>query len=283
VPTPPSLAPNSGPGNTGDDKSKSPPSPSSQSSPPDLVSSLLDRCEVTHFSEIYERWVNARGGAVTLSDLQGFNAIFTLDKVREDIDKHPLLLLAHPPRPANLKVPGGDTWHVVDHRGLKSWIKKIFAIKAEDVGQQVNPANGIKIPGEGAGAPHGLGLMVSLADIQGYLGVGDDQEGKLDLLLERACTLPGVFLRRTQAHGNAVGDARVAGPIADTWNARNAGNAGNADSNAEDRPAPARLIYYQQLSRFRVRAKRRLLYQLLSILVIFTISLYFLLPFLLGL
>lgn len=259
MPTPSSPAPASSSGDPGDKKIKSSPPPPPS---PDLVSNLLDRCEVTHFSEIYERWVDAREGAVTLSDLQAFNALFNLEKVREDVNRHPLLLLAHPPRPAALKVPGGDTWYVVDHRGLKLWIKRIFAIKADAVGQQVSPDSATKLPvGNGAG-PNGIGLVVSLAEIQGYLGVNEDQAEKLDLLLERATSLPGVFLRRTQA---------------------NATLAGGTNSNGNGRSVPAHLVYYQQLSRFRVPAKRRLLYQLLAILVIFVISLFFLLPFLRGL
>ncbi len=226
------------------------------------MSNLLDRCEVTHFSEIYERWIDAREGAVTLSELQGFNAMFTLEKVREDMNRHPLLLLAHPPRPANLKVPGGDTWFVVDHRGLKPWIKRLFAIKAEAVGQQVSAGNNSRTPVGDAESPNGLGLVIPLSDIRDYLGVCDGQEEKLDLLLERAATLPGVFLRRTQAKASP---------------------AGNGVSVADDRPLAGRHIYYQQLTRFRVPTKRRQLYQLLAILVIFIISLYFLLPFLRGL
>ncbi len=251
MPTPSSPAPVSNSGDPGEKKNTSSPPPPP---PPDLVSNLLDRCEVTHFSEIYERWVDTREGAVTLSDLQAFNAMFTLEKVREDVNRHPLLLLAHPPRPTTLKVPGGDTWYVVDHRGLKSWIKRVFAIKADAVGQQVSPDTATKLPvGNGAG-PNGVGLVVSLTDIQGYLGVSEDQAEKLDLLLERVSTLPGVFLRRTQAN-----------------------------SNGDDRSVPAHLIYYQQLSRFGVPTKRRQLYQLFAIVVIFILSLFFLLPFLSGL
>lgn len=216
---------------------------------------------MTHFSEIYERWVDAREGAVTLSDLQAFNSMFTFEKVREDVNRHPLLLIAHPPRPTDLKVPGGDNWYVIDHRGLKSWVKRVFAIKADAVGQQVNPDAITKVPvGNGAG-PNGIGMVVSLADIQGYLGVSDDQVEKLDLLLERAATLPGVFLRRTQATGSI---------------------AGATSSNADDHLVPPHRVYYQQLSRFRIPTKRRLLYQLLVIVVIFVISLFFLLPILRG-
>ncbi len=188
--------------------------------------------------------------------------MFTFDKVREDMNRHPLLLLAHPPRPANLKVPGGDTWFVVDHRGLKPWIKRLFAIKAEAVGQQVGAGNYSRTPVGDVESPNGLGLVVPLSDIRAYLGVGEGQEEKLDLQLERVAALPGVFLRRTQAQPSP---------------------AANTSSDVNDRPVPAHLIYYQQLTRFRVPAKRRLLFQLLAILVIFIISLYFLLPILRGL
>ena len=222
--------------------------PSSPS--PDIVSQLLDRCELTHLSEIYERWVDAREGAVMVDELQAFNKMFTLEKVREDVTRHPVLLLAHPPRPASIKMPSGDKWYVVDHRGLKLWIKRIFAIKANLVGQQVHPntcPEGLLSSGD----RNGIGLVIPLTEIQEYLGVSDDQVEKLDLLLERASTLPGIFLRRTQA--SCINNDAV---------------------------VPAALIYYQQVSRFDIPTKRHLLYQLVVIVIIFILSLFFLLPFL---
>jgi len=160
--------------------------------PPELLHQLLDRCEVSHLSEVYERWIDARQGLVAVAELHSFNRAFSLNRVRADIGRHPTLVLAHPPRPVATTVPGGDIWYVVDARGLQQWLPRIFDAACGALWRQSRWREPPMI------------TVNTIADCLGVNSAGDDgaQVAKLDHLLELVTTKPGIFLRR---HGPVAG------------------------------------------------------------------------------